>query len=145
MPLKRSIQAGFTLIELMVTVAVVAILTSIAYPAYTSYTFRSRVPEGLEALSAFQVRMEQRFQDVGNYGTAGTTCGVPTSAIVLKNFTISCATSNSGAQFEAKVVGSGPVSGVEFRINEAGRRWTPVHPKGTKTDCWTIRGGTCDT
>ena len=66
---------GFTLIELMVTVAVVAILASIALPSYSAYLQRSRVPAALDGLSSYATRMEQRYQDVGNYAT-GTACAV---------------------------------------------------------------------
>ena len=135
-------QGGFTVIELMVAVAIVSILSAIAYPSYTSYLFRSRVPEAMEALAGYQIRMEQRFQDMGNYAN-GAACAiaVPTG---LKNFDITCTTSNGGLQYEAKAVGKNAMSGLEYRINQNGRRWTPSHPKGAKTDCWTVRGGTCD-
>ena len=65
--MQRFNQRGFTLIEVMVTVAIVAILGSIALPSYQSYVQRSRVPAGLDALSACFTRMEQRYQDSGNY------------------------------------------------------------------------------
>ena len=83
---------GFTLIELMVTVAVVAILAGIALPSYNAYITRSRVPAGLEALSSYAMRMEQGFQDTGNYGSAGCRVALPAAA----NYSISCALSNSG-------------------------------------------------
>lgn len=135
-------QGGFTVIELMVAVAIVSILGAIAYPSYTSYLFRSRVPEAMEALAGYQIRMEQRFQDMGNYAN-GAACAiaVPTG---LRNFDITCTPAVGGLQYEARAVGKNAMSGVEYRINQNGRRWTPSHPKGSKTDCWTVRGGTCD-
>lgn len=139
------LQRGFTLVELMVTVAILGILGAIAYPSYTAYVFRSRIPVALEALSGYQIRMEQRFQDMGNYQGAAGACAIPVPA-GLRNFTITCTLSNvAGTQYEARAVGDGPVSGVEYRINQNGRRWTPSHPKGSKTDCWTVKGGSCDT
>lgn len=134
----RTSQAGFTLIELMVVVAVLAILSAIAYPAYTNYTFRSRIPPALEALSGYQIRMEQRFQDIGRY--SGTDiCPADTT-----NFDYTCTVAGDGLTYTAKAVGQGPVNGVEYRINQAGARSTPSHPKGSMTNCWSIRGGMCD-
>lgn len=139
---KHSRAGGFTLIEVLTAVAIVSILAAIAYPTYVNYVFRAKAVEALEALSGYQIRMEQRFQDVGNYGGANCAIPVPNG---LRNFTVSCEIGNSVTEFEASAVGNGPMAGVEYRINQSRQRWTPSHPKGEKNDCWTIRGGTCDT
>jgi type IV pilus assembly protein PilE len=99
---------GFTLIELMVTVAIVGILAAVAVPSYSAYIQRSRVPPALDGLSAYFTRMEQRFQDSGNYAN-GAACGValPTAA----NFTITCALSNGTQGFTATATGSGAMAG----------------------------------
>jgi type IV pilus assembly protein PilE len=138
----RNTSRGFTLIELLVAVAVVAILAGVAMPAYTSYVFRSRIPAGLDALSAFQTRMEQRFQDVGSYGT-GAACGLASTS--ARNFTVTCALTNSGQGFTATATGNGPVAGVVYSIDEQGTRRTVSHPKGVPAqNCWSLRGGSCD-
>lgn len=134
---------GFTLIELMIAVAVAAILASVALPSYQSYVQRSRVPTALDNLSAVQTRMEQRYQDTGNYGT-GSACGV-TMPTGVAAFTITCALTLSGQGFTATATGSGPMAGYAFTINHQGVRATTAHPKGTPaTDCWSTRGKTCD-
>jgi type IV pilus assembly protein PilE len=142
-PADRRRTRGFTLIEVMITVAIVAILSAIALPAYTSYVQRSRVPPGLEALSSLATRMEQRYQDTGSYANGGA-CGatMPTAA----NFTVTCELSDAGQGFTATATGSGPVAGYTYTINHRGVRRTTAHPKGAPADdCWSIKGGTCDT
>ena len=134
---------GFTLIEVMITVAIVAILTSIALPSYTAYVQRSRVPPALDALSALATRLEQRFQDSGSYAN-GNACGatMPTT----ENFTVTCELSDGGQGFTATATGSGAVSGYGFSINQQCVRATTSHPKGVpSTNCWSMKGTTCDT
>lgn len=133
---------GFTLIELMIAIAVVAVLTAIALPSYSAYVQRSKVPAALDALSSYATRMEQRYQDVGNYGT-GTACGV--SLPTASNFSVSCTLTSSGQGFTATATGSGTMAGYTYTINQAGTRATTAHPKGANTSCWTTRGTTCDT
>lgn len=132
---------GFTLIELMIAVAVVAILVRLAFPSYVDYVRRARVPAGLEALSAYALRMEQYYQDQGTYGT--TSCGValPTG---INNFTITCALL-SGKAYTATVTGSSMLNGYTYTVDESGLRRTTAHPKGVPSgNCWSIRGSTCD-
>ncbi len=134
---------GFTLIELLVAMAIAAILAAVALPSYNAHVQRSRVPAALDGLSTYAVRMEQRFQDVGNYSNAGA-CAVAVPAVA--NFTIACAISGGGTGFTATATGSGPMTGYAFTINHQGTRNTTAHPKGTPaTACWSTRGGTCDT
>lgn len=141
--MQRQASRGFTLIELMVTVAVLAILSAVALPAYTSYVQRSRVPAALDGLSAYLTRMEQRYQDVGNYAN-GANCAVALPA--AGDFTITCALTNGDQGFIATATGTGPVAGYAYTINHQGTRVTTAHPKGVPaTNCWTTRGKSCDT
>ena len=138
----RNAARGFTLIELMIVVAIAAVLMAVALPSYRAYVQRSRVPVALDTLSAYQTRMEQRYQDVGNYAT-GSACwaSIPT----VSNFTVSCVITSSGQGFTATATGSGPMAGYAYTINHAGARVTTAHPKGAVSTCWSTRGSTCDT
>lgn len=139
---------GFTLMELLVAIVVVAILAAIAYPSYQQFTFRARVVPGIDALTALATRLEQRFQDVGGYGTGPEgrvdgDCGVALASAA--NFTISCEASGAGTRFTATVTGTGSADGVVYTVDDMGVRRTTAHPRGLpQGNCWSIRGGTCD-
>lgn len=139
--MRTNLQRGFTLIELMVVVTVLTILAAVAVPAYNGYVLRSRVPAGLDALSTYAIRMEQRFQDTGLYGADN--CGIAVPA--APNFTVTCALSNGGRGYTATATGTGPLAGYTFTINHEGTRATTAHPKGLPTgSCWSLKGGVCD-
>jgi type IV pilus assembly protein PilA len=66
----KKVQAGFTLIELMIVVAIIGILAAVALPAYQDYTVRAKVSEGAIAASAIKVGVTEMF---ANSGMAGIT------------------------------------------------------------------------
>ncbi len=134
-------QKGFTLIELMVAVAVVGILAAIALPSYQRYVFRSKIPAGLDALAAYQARMEQGYQDTGNYGVNACSSTIPT----ISSYTLGCVTSNAGQSFTATLTGTGSMAGLSYSVDQDGTRKTLTHPYGVPTQsCWTLRGASCD-
>lgn len=146
--MRTPIRHGFTLIEVMITVAIVAVLAAIALPAYGDYIQRSRVPQALDGLSSYATRMEQRFQDVGRYANDDGACAValptlPTPA----NFVFACSIDDAaGQEFTATATGQGTMAGYAYSINHLGLRRTVDHPKGEPAEnCWSTRGATCDT
>lgn len=139
----RPRQQGFTLVEMMVTVAIVGILAAVALPAYDSYIKRSRVPAALDGLSAYLTRMEQRFQDAGSYANGGV-CASTVPAVT--SFSITCTLTDGGLGYLATASGTGPMAGYAYTINHNGVRRTTAHPKGVPaTNCWSTRGASCDT
>ena len=138
---------GFTLIELMMTVAIAAILAAVALPMYRTYVMRGRIIDGTSKLSEFRVRMEQYFMDNRTYANGGN-CGVPNPTDTGDAaFTIACSGATATA-YTAKATGksSKGMSGFEFQIIQSGAKATNTVPSGwtTKADCWvTNKQGDC--
>lgn len=79
---------GFTLIELMITVVVIAILAGVAYPSYLDQVRKSRRAEAQSLLMDIGTRQQQRLLDVRNYAAAAATLGVTVPAQVSAYYTI---------------------------------------------------------
>lgn len=147
---RRALAAGFTLIELMITVAIVGILAGVAYPAYTDYIRRGQLPEAFAALSDYRVKMETYFQDYRNYGTGGN-CANGANAPAWKDFvpknrkyfTYSCTSTADG--YTLKATGSSGVAvGHEYTVTNDNLQKT-ARFKGQTVDknCWLIKGTEC--
>lgn len=141
----RGREAGFTLIELMIAVAIVSILAAVAYPQYTSYVTRSRLAEATGTLSVTRVRMEQYFQDNRNYGASGCGVTMPTGDY----FTYTCAwgstASNQSFVLTAAGKASAGMDGYAFTVNQDNLQRTTAFTDATvPVNCWLRRAGdTC--
>jgi type IV pilus assembly protein PilE len=142
---------GFTLVELMITVAVVAILAAVALPAYTDYITRSKLTEAHAVLADLRVKMEQRFQDARTYD-GGPCAPTGSAATQVKYFAFSCSVAPSATVFTIQAAGQNEIAGIMFTINESNVRTTTVTGGSKMADkgysgnanCWvTAKGGRC--
>lgn len=134
-------QRGFTLMEVMIVVAIIAILAAIGLPSYAEYITRSRLPEAHGGLSMGRVQAEQWFQDQRTY--AGMPCPADT-----ERWDYTC--NGDANTFTITVNGLGDMAGFQFTINEANARTSTVSGApagkgwGSNAACWIVRkGGQC--
>ena len=72
----KSVQKGFTLIELMIVVAIIGILAAIAIPAYQDYTVRAQVTEGLNLASDMKAAVAETFANTGSWPADNAALGI---------------------------------------------------------------------
>ena len=125
MQIKRSIQQGFTLIELMIVVAIIGILAAVALPAYQDYTVRAKVTEVILAASGAKTGVAE---------AAATNSALPTTA--------QFAAVNQASKFVSSVVWNGTnvvatASSVESNISGKTITLTPTFASATGVVTWT--------
>ena len=80
-------QSGFTLIELMIVIAIIGVLAAIAVPAYQDYSIRAKVAEGLSLSTAAKQAVGETYQSAGRYpSVANWSYGLPTAASISGSY-----------------------------------------------------------
>ena len=137
---------GFTLIELMIVVAIIGILTTIALPAYTTYVIRGEIPAATSTLSAKRVQMEQFYQDNRTYLNAPACTADITSS---KYFTFSCTTQTATA-YTIEALGVNTMAGFTYTVNQSNAKTSTIASPAnsgfiaTSNTCWISNtGGAC--
>ena len=144
-------RSGFTLVEVMITVAIIAILAAVALPSYNNYVVRGKLQEATTNLLDLRVKMEQLFLDNRSYNPAAVAapaCPV-TPQTTLKYFTITCPTAATATTYKINANGINDLTGLVLTIDYTNARKTEGVPSGWGTpassgNCWiTKKSGEC--
>ncbi len=126
----KAMQKGFTLIELMIVVAIIGILAAVALPAYQDYTVRAKVSELILAASGARTAISEKFQtDPGNTASAGAGVTIPVTG------KISAATVTDGGTVVVQGSTAGTSTGQAITITV-----TPSYSTATGTITWSCVG-----
>ena len=153
-PVLHRAPRGFTLIEVMITVAIIGILAAVAYPSYVEHVRKGHIQEAFSNLSSYRGKLEQYYQDNRRFAatTTATTCGGAAATTLtaaelggeIRYFTYSCTPSDSGQGYTITATGSaGAAIGHTYTLNHNGVRATTKFKGSSVTaSCWLI-SGTC--
>ena len=146
----RAASKGFTLLELMITVAILGILASIAIPYYFDYIQRSRIIEATTALGDMRSQMEKFYMDNRTYLSGGN-CAVNTymtayNGAASNKFNLKAAAPCTATTYTLEADGIGPMAGFTYTINQQNVKATVATGAWGQTSatCWVSRkDGSC--
>jgi type IV pilus assembly protein PilE len=131
--------AGFTLIELMITVAIVAVLAAVAIPQYRDYITQARIQEATSGLAAKRVKMELYYDNSRDYSGAPDCANDTTTS---KSFTFAGTICAAGT-YTLTATGQGSMAGFNYTIDDSNTK-TSNTPWGNSGTCWILgKSGSC--
>lgn len=137
-------QGAYTLTEVLVVVAMIGILSTIAVPSYQDYTIRGKIPDATANLAAKRVQIEQFFMDNRTYD------GVPAcnnDTTTSQNFVFFCSPQDNRT-YTLWAMGKNTMAGFTFTVDQNNAKQTTAVPLGwslpNPNNCWiTKKGGVC--
>lgn len=143
---------GFTLIELMIAVAIVGILSAIAYPSYRDYIIRGQLVDATNGLTSIRAEMERYFQDNRTFATIDAAvvrlqapCARNVSTRTFGAFVVDCVGTPDASTYVLRATGSGSLANFQFRVNQADARSTQTTQAGwtapSNNVCWVVKKG----
>ena len=144
MKILKTPQKGFTLLELMIVVAVIGILASIALPGYNDYIKKGKAAEGPSNLADLRIKMEQCFQDNRDYTNAACDafCAPASGA---KYFTYSCTPARTALTYTIAAAGvpAEGMTGFSYTVNQANAKTSQYDGGTAVTGCWANKKAGC--
>ena len=145
--------AGFTLLELMITVAIVGILAAIAVPMYGDAVTRSKIIGATTRMGDVRTQMEKFFMDNRTF-LNGALCGVEATTIAAynadpaSNFTMTCPLPTATTYtIQVDGIAAKGMGGFTYSVDQASAKLTagvPAGWAGTGNNCWVLRkDGSC--
>ncbi|MGI9238439.1 MAG: pilin [Woeseiaceae bacterium] len=113
-------KSGFTLIELMIVVAIIGILAAIAIPMYQRYTIRTQITEGINLSSGAKVAVSDFYMNTGNWPTNNSVAGLAQPTDIVGDYTAQVAVSNNVIQIQYGNSAHAQINGQSVTLTGAG-------------------------
>jgi len=132
---------GFTLLESMIVLAVLAIMATIAIPSYDAHVKRSRILDAVNRLAEARARMEDYFLDQRAYVDGAGRCAVQPAGRPTDSFALGCEATATTFVYTARGLATKGMAAFVYTIDHSGAKSTLSVPGGWSRSpaCWTIR------